>query len=138
MGAAEFEAAGVYDPRDPNAADRLELPEFLVAHGATMERIVAAHRVHALGELATDIQLRPGPRLTAREVAERNALSVEQVLALSLAVGLPPRDADDPIYDEHDAVTFSAYGVAAELFGATAARRFVRVVGSSLARIAEA
>jgi adenylate cyclase len=138
MTAAEFEAAGLYDPRAPHAADRLAFLEWLVGQGATVAQIVAAHRRGALAELASDLKLRPGPRLTAREVARRNGLTVEQVLALSLAVGLPPRDADDPIYGEDDSITFESFAVASGLFGAPATRRFVRVIGSSLARIAEA
>jgi adenylate cyclase len=138
MTAADFEAAGLYDPRAPDAADRLAFLEWLVAQGATLEQLVAAHRGKRLTALPGDLLLRPGPRLTARQVAARNGLTVDEVLALSLAVGLPPRDADDPIYREDDAATFAAYRTASSLFGADAARRFVRIAGSSLARIAEA
>jgi class 3 adenylate cyclase len=138
MTAAELEAAGLYDPQAPRATERLTFLEWLVEQGATREQLLDAHREGRLSELAADLKLRPGRRLTAREVARRNGLRIEQVLALSLAAGLPPRDADDPVYAEEDAVTFEAYGVASALFGEGAARRFVRVVGSSLARIAEA
>jgi hypothetical protein len=38
MTAAEFEAAGLYDPQAPNAPDRLELLEWLAARGVTVEQ----------------------------------------------------------------------------------------------------
>jgi adenylate cyclase len=138
MTAAELEAAGLYDPAAPDAGERLAFLEWLAAQGASIEQMVAARQAGALSALGADLQLRPGPRLTARDVAARTGVALDDVLALSLAVGLPPRDADDPLYSEEDAVTFRAFGTATSLFGAAAARRFVRVVGSSLARVAEA
>src|SRR5262245_54957681 len=138
MTAADFEVAGVYDPRAPDAAEKLAFLEWLIAQGVTFDQVVAAHRERRLTALAADLQLRPGPRLAAREVAERHGLPVDAVMRLSLAVGLPPRDADDPVYSEDDAFTFAAYHTASSIFGEASARRFVRIVASSLARIAEA
>jgi hypothetical protein len=112
--------------------------DWLTAQGVTIDQVVAAEREGALAGLVADRQLRPGPRFTARQVAARHGLPVEEVLALSLAVGLPPHDADDPFYSEDDSVTFESYETASQLFGGASAKRFVRVVGSSLARIAEA
>lgn len=138
MTAVEFEAAGLYDPRAPGAAERLALLEWLVAQGATREQIVFAARERSLTALAADLKLRPGRRFSAREVSARQGIPIEQVMALSLAIGLPPADPDDPIYTESDAATFIAFHAATALFGEGATKRFVRVVGSSLARIAEA
>jgi adenylate cyclase len=138
MTAAELEAAGLYDPTAANAAERLVLLEWLVAHGATIERMVTAVRENALAALAADLQLRPGPRFTAHEIARRHGLSLELVLGLNLAMGFPPRDADEPIFSNDDAVTFAAFRFASGLFGEDATRRFLRVVGSSMARVAEA
>ena len=138
MTAAEYEAAGLYDPNAPNAAERLAFLDWLTAQGLTIDQLVVAERDDALSGLVADRQLRPGPRFTARQVAERHGLPVEEVLALSLAVGLPPRDADDPIYSEDDSITFQSYDTGTDLFGAESAKRFVRIVGSSCARIAEA
>ena len=42
MTVAEFEAAGLYDPAAPGAADRLALLQWLAAQGATLERMVEA------------------------------------------------------------------------------------------------
>jgi len=133
--ASAFEAAGLYDRNAPDAADRLTLLRYLAAKGATIAQMVAAPSITGL---AADLTLRPGARYTARQVAARHGMSVDQVLALSLAVGLPPGSPDDAVYADEDAVVFALFNEASTLFGADATRRFVRVVGSSLARIAEA
>jgi class 3 adenylate cyclase len=138
MSAADFEAAGLYDPRAPGAAERLALLEWLASQGATLAQMVAAARHRSLTALAADMKVRPGPRFGARRVAATSGLTAEQVMALSLAIGLPPADADDPVYTDGDAATFRAFKTATSLFGEPATRQFVRVVGSSLARIAEA
>src|SRR6185295_13920756 len=87
---------------------------------------------------AGDLALRPGPRLTPRELATRYGLGVDYLTRLSLAVGLPPRSPDDLIYTEDDARMLAGSVGGAQLFGEQAALRFVRVVGSALARVAEA
>ena len=64
MTVADFEAAGLYDPAAPGAADRLALLEWLVSQGATLEQMVDAQRHGSLTGLAGDLVLRPGERLT--------------------------------------------------------------------------
>src|SRR5256885_13956122 len=63
MTVAEFEAAGLYDPAAPGAADRLALLEWLVAQGATPEQMVEAQRHRSPPGLAGDLILRPRERL---------------------------------------------------------------------------
>jgi class 3 adenylate cyclase len=138
MTAREFEAAGLYDPRSPHAAERLELLEWLAGRGVTLEQMKAADAQGTLTGVAGDLTLRAGPRLTAREIAARYSLDVAYVLRVSLAIGLPPRSPDDPIYTEEDARMLATSVAGAVLFGEQAALRFTRVIGSSLARIAEA
>ena len=60
MTPAGFEAAGLYDPAAPAAADRLALLQWLAAQGATLAQMVEAHRHGSLTGLAGDLMLRPG------------------------------------------------------------------------------
>jgi class 3 adenylate cyclase len=139
MGATEaFEAAGLYDPRAANAADRLALLEWLVGRGVTVEQMVRAQREGLLTALAGDVTLRPGPGRTLAEVAARIALALERIQEIRLAAGLPPIAPDDPVISEEEAATFAAFAAAATQFGEAAMRRFTRVLGSSLAGVAEA
>jgi uncharacterized membrane protein (UPF0136 family) len=75
--------AGLYDPLDPTAADRLGLLGYLTARGATVEQMVEAHRVGALpgvaGELVT--QGRTG-MVSVADIAERCGLPVSRVMRI--------------------------------------------------------
>jgi adenylate cyclase len=134
----DFAAAGLYDSGAPNAAERLELLEWLAACGATLDQMVEAHRESRLLQLAGRLASRPGPYLTNREVAERLGMSTEQVDAFRLAFGLPPITPDTPSFSETEARLFGQFAVGVELFGERAMRRLATVIGSSLARIGEA
>jgi class 3 adenylate cyclase len=134
----DYEAAGLYDPGKPDAADRLALLDWLAAQGATIERMVEALAEGSLTGLAGDLALRPGTRLRLADVAAHSNLSPEQVQAISLASGLPPAGPDERAYTYDDAVAFAAFGGGALLFGDEGMAHFSRVIGSSLARIAEA
>jgi len=138
MTASEFEAAGLYDPNAPNAADRLELLEWLAARGVTVEQMTRAAPGASLSGLAGDLALRPGDRYTLAQVAERAAIPIERVHQLSLAAGFPPTMPADPVFTDDDALLFGGFWGQAALFGDAPTLRFVRTVGSSLARIAEA
>jgi class 3 adenylate cyclase len=133
-----FEGAGLYDPHAADAADRLALLEWLVGRGVTVEQMVRAEREGLLTAVAGDLELHRGPGLTIAEVAARTGLSAVRIEEIRLAAGLPPIAPDDPVLSEEEARTFAAFAVAATQFGETATRRFTRVMGSSLARIAEA
>ncbi len=50
-----WERAGLYDPDDPNAAERKALLEYLTERGATIEQMVAAHEAGSLPGLAGDL-----------------------------------------------------------------------------------
>src|SRR5690348_13175687 len=129
MTARDFEAAGLYDPRSPSAPERLELLDWLAARGVTIEQMVAANREKILTGLAGDLALRPGPHVSARDMATRLGLDLDYVLQFSLALGLPPPSADAPVFTEDDAQLFLTARGGTAFFGRTATLRFSRVVG---------
>src|SRR5262245_26644526 len=59
MGTKEFEAAGLYDPNAPDAADRLALLQWLTGRGITIPQIVAAGGADRLTSIAGDFALSP-------------------------------------------------------------------------------
>ena len=138
MGAAEYEAKGLYDPKAPNAADRLALLEWLADRGFGIEQMVEAAAAGRLTAIAGDLALRPGERLTMRDVAESTGLTAEQVRQLSLTIGLPVDDVDERIYTPGDVSVFKLFSETTDLFPERSLMQFVRVLGSSLARIADA
>src|SRR5262249_58738509 len=138
VGTAECEAAGLYAPHAPNAAERLALLEWLAARGARLEQMVRAHAEGWLDGLGADLALHPGQDVTLAEIAQQAGLTPERVEEIRLAAGLAPVDPDERLFSADDALGFASFAPAAQVFGEQAARRFSRIAGSSLPRIAEA
>ncbi len=138
MTAADFEAAGLYDPQSPKAAQRLELLEWLDARGITLEQMKHANAIGQLQFVASMSFIRPGPYLTQQQLADRLGSTMEQVDEFRTAFGLPPVASDAPWCNEAEAKMFGAVGGGLGLFGSSGMLRLSRVIGSSVARIAEA
>jgi adenylate cyclase len=135
MDTAAYQAAGLYDPDAPDAADRLALLEHLDAHDVPIELMIRSNAIGSLHAAATDARIRPGAVISVERVAERAGVSVELVRAVSLAAGV--RLADDD-YRDADAELFMLFAGGAAIFGEEAMLQFVRAIGSSMARVADA
>ncbi len=139
MTAADFERAGLYDPAAPNAAGRLELLEWLASRGVTLEQMTYADREGGgLQFLASGLALRPGRRISRLEVATCLGLPAEQVEGFLVAFGLPPDAPDAATFTESEVELLGTFVIGIALFGETAMRRLARVIGQSVARVAEA
>jgi class 3 adenylate cyclase len=138
MDAAEYEARGLYDPQAPNAADRLALLDWLADQGITVDQMVDAQKADRLTGIAGDLALRPGERLTLSEMADRTGLTVADLQRLTLTIGRPVSDPGVGAFTVGDLETFQMFRARAEFFGEQALLQFIRVVGSSLARVADA
>jgi adenylate cyclase len=137
MNASDYQAAGLYDPDAENAADRLALLEWLSAEGMTLDEMVDAHARQWLPGILAQRVLRPGKRLTLAELAGHAGITIQEADRLRRAVGFAAADPEDRIFSEADADTFTAFKVAMGVLGEEAILDFSRVIGSSLARIAE-
>lgn len=138
MDAEEYESLGLYDPDAPNAADRLALLEWLTEQGISIELIVDAHERGHLTGLAGDLALRPGERMTAEDLAEATSLTVEDIERLALAFGRPVASPHERAFTQQDLEVFRIFPAVVEFFGEEPFLHFMRVVGSSLGRIADA
>lgn len=76
--------------------------------------------------------------LSLRQVAERSGVPIDEVREVRLAAGLEPVDDDAPVYEEPDVEAFITLRSGLELFSKDELLSFIRVVGSSMNRIAEA
>jgi class 3 adenylate cyclase len=132
---AQFEAAGLYDPDDENAAERLTLLRRLAGRGLTLDEMVAANRRGALHAAWTDLHVRPGKIVDASMVAAEVGITPELLHRILLASGVSLRDDD---LRESDAQTFRLFGDGAALFGEEATLQLTRVMGSAMARVADA
>jgi class 3 adenylate cyclase len=139
MTAADFQAAGLYDPAAPGAAARLELLEWLASQGATIADMQdAERRWGTLTGLAGDLTLRARGRLTLSDVAARSGMSLEKIEQINLAAGFPPVGPGERAFDTDAPATFAGFAFGEALFGWAPILHFTRVLGSSLARVAEA
>jgi adenylate cyclase len=137
--ATDFEAAGLYDPNAPSAADRLALLEFLAGRGATLDELVDTLRAGDFASLLREHVVRgPGPRLTPREVAARLGTTPEVVARTWRAGGFAEVPADTPFFSLRDEAVFAGFLLGVAMFGEESTLQFTRVVGSSMARIADA
>ena len=139
MDRAGYEAAGLLGPDAADVEERLELLEWMAGRGITIDQMVAAQARGQLVPLAGDL-LRAGDqlRLTVAEMAARTGTSPDLIARVWQAVGFPRPAADAPVFAADDARIFEELVVAAELFGIDRTLQFIRVLGASLARVAEA
>jgi adenylate cyclase len=134
---SEWEEAGLYDPDDPSADERLDLLRYLTQRGATIEQMVEAHHFGSLPGIAAElVTLADTPQVTVKELAEQSHLAVSRVLRALLAAGIPAAaDTEVPA----DLVgLLAAFEGGAALMGDEAILAFTRVLGASAMNIAEA
>ncbi|HET6794876.1 MAG TPA: adenylate cyclase regulatory domain-containing protein [Acidimicrobiales bacterium] len=113
-----------------------ELRDYLRAAGATEEDIAAAGDVPGrLAGLAADLVLTEGANLSAADLAERAGTDPETVAAMWRLLGISVPDPDEALFSERDAAFTAA---AIELGTGVHGDELWRVLGSSLARVAEA
>jgi adenylate cyclase len=134
--AADFEALGIYDPAAPHAARRLELLEYLVSLGASADDLVAER--DELPGLAAVVALRGGRALTLPEAVTRSGVSEEKLLGVVRAAGFPQPGPADRVLVEQIPNLAAGLGAAEAVFGEDAVLQLVRVMGSAMARLADA
>ena len=131
-------AAGVYDPDAPGAAERLELLQWLLDQGVTLDEIVDADRRGSLYRAGLDALLWPdSARLTVAELAAAAGLPEETVRRARRLIGLAD-PGDERLCRAGEVEMLRAIGNAITLFGEEPALQFTRALGTSTAAIAEA
>ena len=117
--------------------ENTELVDFLVGMGATPEDL--EEHADDLPALASVLLLRPGKeRLTLREGAARAGISLEEATRMWRISGLAVADPDARVTSEADVALLQMMKAAAGLFGEDPVLQLSRVIGSSMARIADA
>jgi len=136
MDAGELESLGVYDPRDEHAGLRLELLRYLIDLGATADDLVTYRDL--LPGLAAVLAIRGGQLLTVEDVGQRSGLTIDEVRRLIRAAGFPDPQAGARVCIEGFAVLASNARAGADVFGDEALFQLLRVMGSAMARVADA
>ena len=132
-------AAGLYDRHAPAAEARLDLLEFLVGEGCSIEEMQIAHSRGRLFALAGDRRIRPlVGLLTLREAAARLEADPEVIARAWRTFGLPDSGLDSALLTEADVEALGTYLAVRTFLGEETALGISRVVGAALARITEA
>ncbi|MGZ4225364.1 MAG: adenylate/guanylate cyclase domain-containing protein [Solirubrobacteraceae bacterium] len=134
--AANFEALGLYDPADPHAARKLELLEYLVGLGAGADDLV--QYCDDLPGLATVVASRAGKVFTLSEAAQHAGVAEEKLVQIIRAAGFAEPGPDDRVISGQLAGVAASTVAAEAIFGQAAALQLVRVMGSAMARLADA
>lgn len=128
------EAAGIRD-----AAGRTELLDYLESLGFSLEEMVEAEQQGRLFALAGDAQLRSGPpKYSLRDAAELISVPVTQVAEAWYALGLAAADVDLRALSEADVDGLRTWAILREGIGEELTSGLLRVLGTSMARLAEA
>jgi class 3 adenylate cyclase len=129
-----LEAAGI-----ANARERADLIDYLDRLGFTAEDMVEAERRGRLFGLAGDVLQWSGrPVFNMSTAAEALGVPVEDVAHAWEALGLTVTDPEAPLMSQADVDGLATWVHLRKVAGDDAALNFLRVVGASLARLAEA
>jgi adenylate cyclase len=137
----EYVAAGLYDPSDDAATGRLDLLEWLACQGFTVDEMIVALETDGLGAMAGDRRLSTGAWLSRSEAIAISELSTEDFDAYATAFGYLPLDGapqGDLAISAEQAKALAVFGALAPMFSDAEALSFIRVIGNSIGRIAEA
>jgi len=137
----EYEAAGLFDPVDCEGTGRLELLEWLTEQGFSIDDMVEGLHGLSLGSLAGDRRMVPGERLSRTEAAELAGMDVSDFDVHVAALGFLPIDGSPPGevgVTPDEAATIGILAGLSAFFSAEEALAVVRVIGTSMSRIAEA
>jgi class 3 adenylate cyclase len=129
-----LEAAGI-----ANARDRAALLEYLHELGFSADDMVDAERRGRLFGLAGDALQGPGrPTHSLRTAADALGTSVDEVANAWAVMGLSISDPEALTLSQRDVDGLATWAAIKELVGDAAALAFLRVLGNTMARLAEA
>jgi class 3 adenylate cyclase len=129
-----MQAAGIADPRS-----RAGLLEYLAALGFTVDEMADAERNGRLFGLAGDVLLQSGPQsYTLRTAADSIGVPVADTEHAWAILGLTVEDCDTPALSQADVDALATWVAMRAQMGEGAADGFLRVLGATVARLAEA
>jgi adenylate cyclase len=122
-----------------NARERAALIEYLDSLGFTAEEMIEAERRGRLFGLAGDVLQRSGlPKYTLRGAADELGVPVEDLVHAWSALGLSVSDTDELVFSQADVDGLSSWVAMRTAVGDEATLTLLRVLGASMARLAEA
>ncbi|MGH9136913.1 MAG: adenylate/guanylate cyclase domain-containing protein [Acidimicrobiales bacterium] len=133
---SDFEALGLFERGGEHAELRLELLRYLTELGATADELVAYR--DALPGLAMVLAVRGGPAMTLDEAAQRSGLGAEEIRRLTRAAGFADPAPEARVFTEGFVALAAGLGAVSAVFGEASLYQLLRVLGSAMARVADA
>ncbi|MEY4361997.1 MAG: hypothetical protein RL391_1303 [Actinomycetota bacterium] len=130
-----FEKAGLLSEPDNI---RRELIEWMDERGLSFEQISATLLDPSFESLIEEWSALGQLQVSIRQIAESTGVPIEEIRQVRVASGLSPIGDDEPAYMADDIRAFEVLKVGAQVFTWRELVGFVRVVGSSMARTADA
>lgn len=133
-----YREAGLEIPEGFSDDEMLLVVRWLEDRGSSFEDICSALRdpeIPALIRSGIGIDRRP---MTVRDVAQESQVPIEVVREVRLAAGLEPVDDDAVVYEAGDVAAFDTLRLGLQMFSREEMLVFIRVVGSSMSRVADA
>lgn len=133
-------AAGLYDPADAAAAERLELFEFLLDEiGASIPELVQADEQGGLLSFAAFRSLRVGhDGMTFAEAAARAEIDPDTALQLWRGAGFADPRPFERRFGSDDVEMFRLFGLLATFVPEEQVLQLMRTIGEAVGRVAEA
>lgn len=135
---ARYREAGLKVPEGFTDDEMALIVRWLEDRGSTFEDISVALRdpdIPSMIRSGIGIDRRP---MSVREVAEAAGVPIEIVREVRLAAGLEPVDDEAVVYEHGDIAAFDTLRVGLQMFSRDEMLAFIRVVGSSMGRVADA
>ncbi len=137
----DFIEAGLFDPDEDAGTGRLELLGWLSNKGFSLDAMVDALAADSLGSIAGDRRLVPGERLTRAQAIGVAAVDGDRFDRWAMAFGFVPvvgSPAGEIGFTREEARSIGLIGAMSSMFSDDEATSYLRVVGGSLSRIADA
>jgi class 3 adenylate cyclase len=139
MDEKQFIDAGLYDPDSADAGDRLALLRLNAEHGVTLEEMVESGDQGRLALLAgRRVNLGGDTPLSIRDIAAATGEPATLLARIWRAAGFAEPDPDEPMYTEAGLELLELFRAASAVYGEEVTIQLARVIGSSIARIADA
>ncbi len=122
---------------DQSCLPNPELVEFLTSLGATAEQIAEAETQSNLIGLGADLVFAAAEGLTARDVAALSGAPVDEVMGIWRALGVEVPGPETPMFSTDD-VSLVRTLSSIDLFTVAESDEILHVIGSALARVADA
>lgn len=133
-----FIRAGCYEPGSASAPVIEASIQYLRQRGLGDDAIIATLRDPAAADYLERFSRVSSPPMTARDLAAAVDIEVQQVLDVRTASGLPPVGPDEPAFWNEDIPAFRLMHAGLLIFSWDELLAFIRVMGSSMSRVADA